>query len=359
MPEGIPDNIQMLVDNWTLALMRNGIIVNLKVCRWRGTAKLTPETLGISFTDEGAHSFAKKYLSLGYQKLLPPRINREFQAIERRARDLLGIYSFDTVWGRFVPITAFEEWEIQNEELKIEYLELAKQFGDGFDNIVSTVKSDYKNLARDVWARLYPDNGGEPTTSFIETFSSNMVDKIPDLMQIMSNFKYEAVYSFIPMPSFIEKDLTVARDIERDRELKDYNANLQKQTEHRIASIYVEKKQELIEGFLESTVSTMRKYVAELCDEVLTSLGKHRHKNRVPDSQVKKLKKMIKRVRVLNFYDDEEVDSRFNELEFEIDKFQCDMNKDVVVRKLEEIAEVAKKQFKHKDFSPAVDYLEV
>jgi hypothetical protein len=355
----LPNNVTALSDNWTLALMRNGIIVGLKISRWRGTTRLTPDTLGIKFTDEDAHAFARKYLSFGHQKLLPPEINREFESIERRARELLNLYSFDTVWGKFVPITAFQSWETQNEELKKEYMDLAKQFGNGFDRIVSTVKSDYKNLAKDVWARLYPDNGGNPTDSFVETFSNNIVSKIPDVMQIMSNFKYETVYSFIPMPSFIEKELDVVRDIQRERDVKDHNARLKVETEERIAAIYVEKKKELIEGFLDSTVNAMRNYVRELCDEVLVSLGKTRSKSKIPDSQVKKLKKMIQRVRVLNFYDDKQIDDHFNELEFEIDKFQCDMSKDVVVRKLEEIVEVAKKEINHTDFNPAIGYLEV
>lgn len=351
-------NTKIFDRDWALALMRNGIIVTLKISRWRGTTRLTPDVLGIKFSDGEAFDIAKRYLSLGHQKLLPPSVGREFEAIEKRSRDLLSTYSFNTVWGKFVPITAFKIWESQNEALKKEYMDLAKQFGDKFNSIIATVKSDYKFLAKDVWERLYP-NGGDPTDSFIESFSNNIVDKIPDLIKIMSDFKYESVYSVIPMPSFVEKDISEARDIERERELKDHNANLQKQTEEIISSMYVERRKEIIDDFLNSTVREMRNNIAELCDEVLISLGKEKYKNRVSDSQIKKIKRMIKRVRILNFYNDEDINRRFNELEFEVDKRQCDMNRDVVTDKLEEIVSVAKKEFKVDGFVSTVDYLEV
>jgi len=352
-------DVKMMRDNWTLALMRRGIIVNLSINRWRGTTKLTPELLGIKFSDQEAVGVVKQYLKFGHQKLLPPDVTREFDGLEIKAREVLSAYSFKTVWGRFVPVTAFDAWESENEVIKDAYLEVAKNFGNDYTDIVGRVKDEYAILAKDVWARLHPDLSTTPTGSFVENFSNNIVSKIPPLSQIMSSFKYDTVYSFIPMPSFMETDIAKAKDIQRDSNIKDFKNEVQRQTEIRVAEIYIQKKTELIDGFLETTVSAMRKNVSELCNEVLISMGKSRYKGRVSDVHVKKLRKMIDKVRILNFYDDEEVSSLLNGLEFEVDKFKHDMDKDVIVEKLEKIVSVGTQEFLPEDFSPAIGYLEV
>lgn len=95
--------------DWALALMSQGVIVKLSLCRWRAKIKLESETLGLRFVDEDGSGFMKDYIRLGDQKLLPPEVLKEIETLERRARETLVTYSFGTVWGRFVPFTAFDE----------------------------------------------------------------------------------------------------------------------------------------------------------------------------------------------------------------------------------------------------------
>lgn len=354
------NNIEWHRDNWALALMQRGVIVKLTVARWRATIRLTPEMLGLKFVDESSYQFANKYLALGYQKLLPPAVISQFDSLEREARVNLINYSFETVWGRFVPITAFDEWERENEAIRRRYLDSAIDFGNQFENILLSVKEDYKNLARDVWARIHPENQTKATDSFVESFCQRIVDKIPRREEVISSFVYDYIYFIVPMPSFIEESVAKAKDIQRESELKDYNATLEKQTRKKIAEIYTQRRKELIDGFLEKTVQEMRKYVSELCNEVLLAIGRQKTKgSAINVRQTNKLKRMIKKVKYLNFHNDEEINNLLDELEFEIDKVRGEQDKTAIVDKLERIVKTGTEDFVPKDFSPAIGYLEV
>jgi len=346
-------------NDWALALMSQGVIIRLSVSRWRAKMKLTPQMLGLKFIDEESSEFMKGYVKLGDQKLLPPTVLREIENLERRARITLVAYSFNTVWGRFVPFTAFEDWERENKIIHDDFIAQALALDNQYDEIINAVKSDYKNMARDVWSRLYPNSKDNPTQSYIENFVSAIVEKVPAREEIVASFKYNSTYFIIPMPSFIEEDMARAQDIRRASQMKEFDSELERDTKRRIQEEYVHKKQELIDGFLESTVSSMRTHVSELCNGVLKSLVQQSKSNDITSRHTNKLKSMIKKIKLLNFYNDDEISGLLNGLEIELDKFKGERNKDVIVGKLREIVEIGKKEYTPSNFNPAVGYLEV
>ena len=290
---------------------------------------------------------------------MPTEVLNEIDTIERRSRENLSDYSFDTVWGKFVPFRAFSTWKQKNDEIRSDYIAAAKALGERYTEIVAFVKEDYKNLAKDVWARLYPESSGNPTASFIEDFVSKVIDKIPSQQEVVQSFSYDATYLFISMPSAMEEDIAEARQIRRKEDMEDFHAQLQRETKELIAEEYVERRKELMDDFLDSTVGSMRKYVSELCDSVLVSMGKRKNVDKMTSIHINKLNKMIEKVRLLNFYDDKEVDNLLNELELEIGKFGHERNDDVIAAKLKKIVETAEKEIELEDFCPALGYLEV
>jgi len=351
--------VEQFRNDWALALMSQGVIVRLYISRWRAKAALTPEILGLRFSGADGVEFSDKYLNLGTQKLLPPSVLSQFVATERHARDLLEYYSFDTVWGKFVPFTAFDEWEKKNRQIHDDFLNHALLLGNQYKDIVASVKEDYKKMAKDVWLRLYPEDKGGPTESFIENFADKVIAKIPSQEDIVASFKYSSTYFIIPMPSFIADDLAKADHIKRQSEMEQFTSDLEKQTKKHIAEEYAKSKKELIDGFLESTVVSMRKYVSELCDAVLISLGKVQKRNQTMNSaHINKLKDMIKKVRILNFYEDKEIAVLVKDLESELDKIKGEVNPETIVDKLKEIVEVSKKEYVP-HFNPAISVLEV
>ena len=348
---------QQFRNDWALALMSRGVIVRLSIRRWGATSKLTPELLGLRFSGEDTFKFFCQYLNLGKQKLLPPPILQEIMTLEQKARVLLDHYSFDTVWGKFVPFTAFDEWEKANNKIHDDFLAQALELGKQYHSIVQSVKEDYKKMAQDVWIRLYPEDKGGPTSAFIEDFASKIIQKIPSQEELVSSFKYYSTYFIIPMPSFIEENLAKIGQIQRQEEIEKFNLELEKQTKKKIANEYVERKKELIDGFLESTVISMRKYVEELCDNVMYSLMKKPHKS-IGTRHINRLKNMIRKVKVLNFYDDKEISLLLNGLDTELDKIKGETDRGVIIDKLKEIVEVTKQEYLPKNFNPAISVLE-
>ena len=350
--------VEQMRSDWAMVLMTRGVVARLSISKWSANTRLTPEVLGLKFVDKESYKFSKRYLSLGRQKLLPPDLIKEIRRVEHGARKLLLEYSFHTVWGHFVPFSAFDEWERQNVIFRNKFMEQARVLGNKYDEIVDTVRNEYKNLAKDVWARLYPTDTAGPTPAFVEDFVTKIISKIPPREEVVSSFKYDVTYFIIPMPSFVEEDLAKATKIRIQSESEQHNAELERETKRRISEDYINRKRELIDGFLKSTVVHMRKYVGEICDGVLQSIGKTSAVNGLTIDGVNKIKAMIKKVKLLNFYDDSEVSGLLNQLEGEMEKIKGEMDENAIVSKLKEVVEISNKEFVPKNFNPSISVLE-
>jgi len=354
------DDVKRVKDNWVLGLMQKGLIIQLSVKRWRASAKLKAADLGLKFIDCEGVDFSKRYLSLGKQLLLPPEVLKEFVTIEARSRALLKSMSFDTPWGRFVPDTALEEWDRQNKLIHDDYMEAARVFGDKYDEIVDMVRDDYRLFARDVWARLYPQNKNGATDSFIEHFVQKVVEKIPPRGEVVSSFSYNYICFEIPMPSFVQSDVNKANELKRKDDLAEDDLQAKKDIRRKLASVYVEKQSQLLDTFLESTVEEIRGQVATICVNVLESMGKTQKKNKeVTITQKNKITDMIKKVKHLNFYDDKAIDALVKDLDNEVNKVKGASNAELITDRLNKIVEVSTADLDPADFNPAVDYLEI
>ena len=357
--DGKDISIEQFRNDWALALMSQGVIVKLSIKKWGATAKLTPEMLGIKFIDRDVVNFASDYLRLGTQKLFPKDVLLDINSLEKNGRKALFNYSFKTIWGHFVPFTAFNEWKDVNEIIQNNYTEAIKKLGREYDEIVFRVKGDYKNLARDVWARLYPNNSTGVTSSFMESFSNKVISQIPPREEIINCFSYSSTYFMIPMPSFVENNIAKAERIKSESAMLVFENELARTTKQEIADEYKNRKKEFINSFLEHTVSELRHYVAKLCDSVLKSLGQHViNTGEISNQQKKKLTIMIKKVKFLNFYNDTEINELLEGLETGIGRYKGDGNLEVIVDKLEKIVEIGSKEFIPKNFNPSIGYLD-
>lgn len=351
--------VEQIKNDWALALMSRGIIVKISMHRWRGIITLKPETLGMKFLNTEVEDFVKKYITLGTQRLFPKEVFHELNFVENESKKNLNDHSFDTVWGSFVPYMAFDDWKIKNDEIRQAYYKCAVVLGNNYNNILCAVKNDYKKLAKDVWARLYPQNPNSYTDSFIEGFSDNVIKQIPSREYIINSFSYTETFFTIPLPALIESNLAKADQIKRDNELKELEVSLEKETKKRIAEEYLSKKKELVDGFLDSTVGFLRSHVSELCNSILASLKRRENCNvDVTSSQRGKILKMIEKVKYLNFYEDEEINKYLSELGTEVVKFKGERNTAFITDKLKEIIDLSKKEFVPK-VNPSISYLKI
>ena len=205
--------------------------------------------------------------------------------------------------------------------------------------------------------RLYPNNSGDPSESFLDSFVSRIIDKIPPREEIVASFKYETTFFVIPMPSMVQEDVSKARDVVLDQQLKEVDHNLEVETKRVIAEEYRKRKKELIDGFLESTVAYLRHYVSELSSTVLYILKKN--EKDITGMHVKKLKNMIKKVDTLNFHNDTEVSDLLKDLDIEISKFKGERDRNVIASKLQQLISLAEEEYLPQNFNPVVDFIDI
>ena len=353
--DGEEIEVRQLRDDWALSLMEQGVIVRLTISRWRATSRLKYEELGLSFFDADHQDFMRNYIDLGHEKLLPPDVLREITAVETKARRILSAYSYNTLWGRFVPYSSFSIWRQDNEIVQDEFMSLAKDLGNKYDDIIVEVRRDYERMGREVWNRLY--QGTEPTISFLDNFTSRIIDKIPSREEIVCSFKYEAIFLNIPLPSFVQEDIAKAQQIAIDTEKNFIQSRIDIETKQQIAEEYREKKKELVDSFLDSTVSFFRHHIAELADHTYQILQKN--ESEVNMMHVKKIKSMVSKVRNLNFHDDKEIATILNDLEEEVDKYKGERDKVVIQNRLQELVDLSKKEYLPEGFNPIVDFIEI
>jgi hypothetical protein len=277
--------------------------------------------------------------------------------VETQARRNLSYYCFDTVWGKFVPYSAFAEWKRENERTRENFFSVAKEIGNQYDAIIEEVREEYRKMGVDVWRRLYPNDTGEPSASFLESFVSRIISKIPPKEKIVESFKYETTFFIIPMPSMIEKDVSKAQEAVLEREVRQEEHVLELETRRFIAQEYQKRKKELIDDFLESTVSYLRHYIAELSNTVLLVL--HKNEKDITATHVKKIKNMIAKVKTLNFYNDTEMATLLQELDVEVSKFKGERDKAVISNTLQKLVDIAEDEFLPNNFNPMVDFVEI
>jgi hypothetical protein len=303
--------------------MEEGIIVKLYISKWKSTNKLSLDKLGLRLNNDSIN-LVKDCPILSQEKLLPIKIIRGLDCAEMKSRIILNKYSFDTLWGKFVPFKAFDYWEKENNEIKEEYLKIAKSIYNNYDEIILTIKEESRKMAKEYWARLYP-NQGIPTESFIENYASNVIEQIPSKNDLYASFKYSHMYFTIPMPSLTKN-------------IKENINNSKK----RVLEEYLNKRQELIDNFLDSTVIKLRNDISNMCEEIIS---KNQKNKTIGKNQINKAKAMVIDFDLLNFYNDYEIKNLSSELEIEINKLATERDKNIILEKLNKISKINKRDF--------------
>ena len=339
-------------DEWVMALMQRGVIVNLTVGYWRGSVALDHDTLGIKFANN-TRDFVNNYIKLGTCKVFPPGLLNEISKVAREAKENLAAHSFKTIWGDFVPYRAFPSWEEKNNIIKERFMGYSEKIACEYHEIVRDVKEDYSSLACDVWQRLNP-HSKVINDSFVNNFVNGIEEKIPDRDKIISSFKYDVTYYVIPLPSFLADD--IAQKIKKEQ-LTEYEIALEKETKRKIATCYIEQKRNLIDGFLNSTVIYLRKYIYDICNSVLESV-KNKEKSDLTTANLKKINDMVEKVNMLNLFDDEEISSHIRDLEYIVNKYYGHHNSEKIITKLVDIKNIAKSSFSE-NYNPTFDNVNI
>lgn len=324
-------------ENWAKALMEKGVIVSLHIGRWRAQAKLTPKDLGFDESDEELNSFFRRYFSLGNKLLITTEMKKKLDRIESRGRACLKRYSFDTVFGSFVPYTSFEFWKEENEKVKSEYLDCMHNFLDTFTEVIEEANEEYRKAAEQLWDRITALQTQEKET-FVTGFIERLQSRVPTPELVEESFYYDCNYSTIPMPSFIEEDIRKAK-------IKSICTDANEETIQKISSMcdtvaeeYMTKKSEIIDKFLDNTVKHLRAQIASLCDEVIICIEKNK---KLAKKKVTSIQKNLKRLETMNFFDDTEMSKNLKRVSKIVNGLDVEQEEDALEEIKDSFKEIA------------------
>jgi len=299
---------------------KEGLIVDLDIGKWTAQAKLREEDLGIEISAE-----ERKFVSLGHQKLFPPEIVNRAARAEAAGRDNLDRSSFLSAEGRFVPITAWEEWKAANVEAKNAFFAVRDEIVARYDEIVSEVKREVAKRAESVYDRLISlaPEAAAPAPAKKEwtaAFAARLLSRIPAKEEIHTKFYWEEKYRYLRMPSEIEEEMLRNERLRGERDLLHYENEDRRRKIEAMNGAVVEqlrKEKEAIAkeqgDFLTKTMLQQRQAILDCTSAAVAAIQKNRGK--ILGSTVKALKNLVSRGRLLNFFDDAEVASALSEIE--------------------------------------------
>lgn len=356
-------DIKLVEPKW-LSLMRQGVIVEMHIRRWRAKSRLTLDDLGLPNTDSA--EFAD-LLQLGDKFLLPTKYIKLADSIEASARQWLETHSFETFWGRFMPCTMYEEWKARQDEYRARYFALRDEIDRDYDQIVKAHLLDYAKAARVAYRRRMSLDGRalrkaditEPT--FVQSFVSAIAALIPSRERIREAWGFEFSLSYVPLPSLLADDKAEAERINAQNELESAKERAEQDkvwlemsaTEaasrkrqqmleamnRDVVEAARKQKEQLVDGFLGGLVKQLRSLVYEAATDVLQTIQKN---DRLHPRSVIQLRGLIAQVDQLNFFNDGDVNRMVYQVQQALDKAPADRDVNEIASSLRDIATVTR-----------------
>ncbi|PWU23893.1 hypothetical protein C5B42_01365 [Candidatus Cerribacteria bacterium 'Amazon FNV 2010 28 9'] len=340
-------------------LMGEGVVVKVHIRRVRFRKRLQFSDLGIHFGDAETAKAMQEVFRLGMKNLLTKEYLDRIEQIEYRARKLLIMYSYETIWGAFIPVTAYGEFRerLQNEELA--YYAVRDEILSKYPDIKKQVLADYVQAAKSAYRILNNVNPEVLSERELKTEAyylagvRHAIRKIlPTPEDIRQSFGFEISQTYIDLPVLAGEDADLS-DVEagkstiegvtgeEQRELrwrqwstKDRQTMMRMMNEEVVRDARLQK-QERIDAFFTKVVSQLRGLLYEATSNVLASLKKH---EKLQPRSVVQLRNLVENLEMLNFYGDRDVERAMKLIENLIDRPHEDRNIELIEQRLGEIA---------------------
>lgn len=356
-------DVQVVEPKW-LSLMRQGVIVELHIRRWRAKSRLTMDDLGLPNDDAAEFSDLMK---LGEKSLLPTKYIRRADSIESAARQWIESNSFETFWGRFIPCTKYEEFKVEIGNRRSGYMALRDEIDRDYAQIVKAHLLDYAKAARAAYRRRMALDGKALLKSnitedaFVKSFVNAISALIPTRERIYEAWAFDFSLSYVPLPSMLAEDnaeaerINAQSDLDRAKEQAeqdklwldlDIEKGATRKREQMLESMnrdVVEaarkQKEQLVDGFLGGLVKQLRSMVYEATTDVLQTIQKN---DRLHPRSVVQLRGLIDQVGQLNFYNDSEINQMVDHVKYALNKAPKDRDVKAIEGNLRDIATVTR-----------------
>ena len=363
------------LQNWQ-SRMKEGVVVDLQIKRWRGRKQLNLNDLGITPSDLETERAYRELLKLGSKLLLPQEVTGQLDSVERYARQILTKYAFSTPWGYFLPYSTYSTWCLENEKWRTQYFTLRDEIVEQYPTIVATLLSQYEPIGKHTYQLMCshaPDVLEKRALRSEEEFLIYFLDEIRTAInspeQIYASFVYEADLKKIDLPDVLSPQRLSVDDqqvqaeakaqqqerleaLERERQerqevqLRELEARQREEMMYRMNIDVVRdaqrKKEQLVETFFGSLMTQLRTLTYDVATDVLESIKKQDGET-IRGRSIMQLRNLIEQVRSLNFYRDRDVETIMDKLKLVVDQDAKDRDVREIQRQLRSIALVTRK----------------
>jgi len=281
------ENIRQLEARW-FAYMREGVVVQLHVRRWRAHTTLSFADLGVPVKVEN------ELLRLGDKYLFPARFRKAADSAESAARRYLTARTSQTHWGNFLPAPDYAEVMGKLKDYQSEYMALAADIEAGYDEAVRDTLAAYRQQGHEIYKRLKrltvardERRALADEAQFVDDFVARIRRLIPAKQAIVDSFAFEIELGYIPLPSLLAEDTAQAervqatREAEREqerharelREMEQDRKRLAERTNMSVQAAAAAKREEMLAAMNKDVVESARKQKQQLVDSFMADVA--------------------------------------------------------------------------------------
>ncbi len=147
------------------------------------------------------------------------------------------------------------------------------------------------------------DATAEVPQEFVDNFVEVCLRRFPTAETIMDSFHYEEVYNYIPLPMQIGEHM---------------ESILRGDLQQEIAVEMRANKDRVLAGFYSEVTGGLREMITKVAETVRASIADN--SGELKPQATSKLKRMLEKIDLLNFYDDSELTRMVAEIRAEVDK---------------------------------------
>ncbi|HZU03369.1 MAG TPA: DUF3150 domain-containing protein [Ktedonobacteraceae bacterium] len=354
--------------------LKEGVIVDLEIKRWRGRKKLDLIDLGIEPTDLETRRAFRELLNLGSKLLMPQEVVGRLDSIERYARQVLGRYSYDTPWGHFLPYSTYSTWRDENERWRDEYFAVRDEIYETYPEQVATLLQQYAPIGRHAYQlmlsqvpEILAQRGLSSEDAFLAFFLEKIRAAIPSGEQVKDSFVYNYDLRQIepdllnPQSQRVnDQQITEAaeeaerirqEEVERERQareeaevrarsLRRYEEEMDRMNRDLVQKAR-ERREQSVEKFFGALMTQLRSLTYDVAVDVLESIKKNGETLRGRSKM--QLKNLVDQVRELNFYGDPDIDGIMNRLQDIVDQPARDRDVSEIERQIRAVALVTRR----------------
>lgn len=340
-------------------LMGEGVVVRLSIKRVRFRKKLHFADLGLHFADGKTRKDMEDIFRLGMKNLLPGDYIRRLEAIESRARKLLQRSAFETVWGSFIPVTAYQTWRDENQQFVDAYYAERDKILKNYTALKREMIGKYTEAARNAYRILnnldpqaLSEREQEREAWYLAAFRRKIRKMLPSPEDITQSFDFVVTPTYIDLPlllkgepgeAVLEKQTIEGVTPQEQVELRyrqqgaRRRQELMEQMNRDVVKKAKEQKQRLVDEFLTTMITQLRGLLYDATTNVLYSLKKHES---LQPRAVVQLKNLVENLSLLNFYGDQDVERAAKLIRSLIDRPRADRDLEEIEERLREIGTV-------------------